>query len=227
MQGLKPVIVGTLLAFLVAGPAGAQNRPAQVPGSQPAQPQGQPPQAPQGAQSPQGPQPAPQPMIVQAAQQPPDLPLVEFAPILQRVERSSNKRFLVDRNVPQRIYLAGVEANDVTYPILLSLLRANNLAAVEIEGRVNIVSVFEVRNYPVPMVQNDDASIAADEWVTRVLTTTNVEAEFLVPILRPMMPQWAHLAAMADNNKLILVDRYANVQRITELVRSLDVAPRD
>jgi hypothetical protein len=227
MQGLKPVIVGTLLAFLVAGPAGAQNRPAQVPGSQPAQPQGQPPQAPQGAQSPQGPQPAPQPMIVQAVQQPPDLPLVEFAPILQRVERSSNKRFLVDRNVPQRIYLAGVEANDVTYPILLSLLRANNLAAVEIEGRVNIVSVFEVRNYPVPMVQNDDASIAADEWVTRVLTTTNVEAEFLVPILRPMMPQWAHLAAMADNNKLILVDRYANVQRITELVRSLDVAPRD
>jgi hypothetical protein len=227
MQGLKPVIVGTLLAFLVAGPAGAQNRPAQVPGSQPAQPQGQPPQAPQGAQYPQGPQPAPQPMIVQAAQQPPDLPLVEFAPILQRVERSSNKRFLVDRNVPQRIYLAGVEANDVTYPILLSLLRANNLAAVEIEGRVNIVSVFEVRNYPVPMVQNDDASIAADEWVTRVLTTTNVEAEFLVPILRPMMPQWAHLAAMADNNKLILVDRYANVQRITELVRSLDVAPRD
>jgi hypothetical protein len=227
MQGLKPVIVGTLLAFLVAGPAGAQNRPAQVPGSQPAQPQSQPPQAPQGAQSPQGPQPAPQPMIVQAVQQPPDLPLVEFAPILQRVERSSNKRFLVDRNVPQRIYLAGVEANDVTYPILLSLLRANNLAAVEIEGRVNIVSVFEVRNYPVPMVQNDDASIAADEWVTRVLTTTNVEAEFLVPILRPMMPQWAHLAAMADNNKLILVDRYANVQRITELVRSLDVAPRD
>jgi hypothetical protein len=227
MQGLKPVIVGTLLAFLVAGPAGAQNRPAQVPGSQPAQPQGQPPQAPQGAQYPQGPQPAPQPMIVQAAQQPPDLPLVEFAPILQRVERSSNKRFLVDRNVPQRIYLAGVEANDVTYPILLSLLRANNLAAVEIEGRVNIVSVFEVRNYPVPMVQNDDASIAADEWVTRVLTTTNVEAEFLVPILRPMMPQWAHLAAMADNNKLIVVDRYANVRRITELVRSLDVAPRN
>ena len=228
MQGrLKLVIVGTLLAFLVAGPAGAQNRPAQAPGAQPAQPQGQPPQAQQGAQSPQAPQPAPQPVIVQAVQQPPDLPLVEFAPILQRVERSSNKRFLVDRNVPQRIYLAGVEANDVTYPVLLSVLRANNLAAVEIEGRVNIVSVFEVRNYPVPMVQNDDASIAADEWVTRVLTTTNVEAEFLVPILRPMMPQWAHLAAMADNNKLILVDRYANVQRITELVRSLDVAPRN
>jgi type II secretory pathway component GspD/PulD (secretin) len=219
MQGhLRPVILGVVLTVLVAGHAGAQNR-SQQQGAQPAQGQ--------AAQPPQGQQPAPQPMIVQAVQQAPDLPLVELAPILQRVERSSNKRFLVDRNVPQRIYLAGVDANDVTYPVLLSLLRANNLAAVEIEGRVNIVSVFEVRNYPIPMVQNDDASIAADEWVTRVLTTTNVEAEFLVPILRPMMPQWAHLAAMADNNKLIVVDRYANVRRITELVRSLDVAPRN
>ena len=231
MQGhLRPVILGVVLTVLVAGHAGAQSRSQQptVTVVQPAQGQAaQPAQAQQGAQPPQGQQPAPQPAMVQAVQLPPDLPLVELAPILQRVERSSNKRFLVDRNVPQRIYLAGVDANDVTYPLLLSLLRANNLAAVEIEGRVNIVSVFEVRNYPIPMVQNDDASIAADEWVTRVLTTTNVEAEFLVPILRPMMPQWAHLAAMADNNKLILVDRYANVRRITELVRSLDVPPRN
>jgi general secretion pathway protein D len=158
-------------------------------------------------------------------QPPPDVPLVELAPLLQRVERASNKRFLVERNVPPRIFLGGVDDNDVTYPVLLSILRANNLAAVEIEGRVNIVSVNEIRNYPIPLIQNDDSSIAADEWVTRVLTTTNVPAGSLVPILRPMLPQWAHLAATGEQNKLIVVDRYANVRRITELVRSLDVPP--
>ena len=228
MQGrLRPVILSTLLTVLV-GHAGAQNRPAQAPpgqspqGQQAAQPPAQP-----GAPPAQGQQPAPQPLIVQPVQPAPDLPLVELDPVLQRVERSSSKRFLVDRNTPPRIYLAGVDANDVTYPVLLSILRANNLAAVEIEGRVNIVSVFEIRNYAIPMVQNDDSSVAADEWVTRVLTTTNVQAGSLVPILRPLMPQWGHLAAMADNNKLIVVDRYANVQRITELVRSLDVPPRN
>lgn len=222
MQGrLRLVIVGTLLVVGAAGHASAQNFPAQAPPGQSPQVQQQP-----QAQPPAQPAPGQQPLVVTTVQPAPDLPLVELAPILQRVERSSNKRFLVDRNIPTRIYLAGVDANDVTYPVLLSILRANNLAAVEIEDRVNIVSVFEVRNYPIPMAQNDDSSIPADEWVTRVLTTTNVQAPSLVPILRPLMPQWGHMAATMDN-KLILVDRYANVRRITELVRSLDVPARN
>jgi general secretion pathway protein D len=76
-------------------------------------------------------------------------------------------------------------------------------------------------------VQTDDTSIAADEWVTRVLTTTNIGAPQLIPILRPLLPQGAHLAAHADTNRLIVMDRYANVQRITAIVRALDVpSPR-
>jgi hypothetical protein len=167
--------------------------------------------------------PPPQPVVFTP---PPDLPMVELAPLLEGVERASNKRFLVDRKVGPRIFLGGVEADDVTYPVLLSILRANGLAAVEIEGRVNIVLDHEVRFLPAPMVQVDDASIAADEWVTRVLTTTNVEAAFLVPILRPLLPQTAHLAAM-PSSRLIVMDRYANVRRITEMVRLLDVPARD
>jgi general secretion pathway protein D len=156
----------------------------------------------------------------------PGLPTVELAPVLQRVARASNKRFLVDGRVGPQIYLAGTEPNDVTYPVLLSILRANGLAAVEIEGRVNIVPVAEIRTYPLPAVQSDDANVAADEWVTRVVRTTNIEAAQLVPILRPLLPPWAHLAAL-PSSQLIVIDRYANVQRITDLVRSLDAPPRN
>lgn len=156
----------------------------------------------------------------------PGLPTVELAPVLQRVARAANKRFLVDGRVGPQIYLAGTEPNDVTYPVLLSILRANGLAAVEIEGRVNIVPVNDIRTYPLPTVQTDDASIAADEWVTRVVTTTNIEAAQLVPILRPLLPPWAHLAAL-PSSQLVIIDRYANVKRITDLVRSLDTPRRN
>lgn len=195
-----------------------------------AQPPGQPqPQA--GQQGQQGQQPVGQPLLVVPSQPapaqifvpPPELPMVELAPLLQRVERASNKKFLVDRRVGPRIFLGDVEPNDITYPVLLSILRANSLAAVEIEGRVNIVFDSDVRFLPAPMTQTDDSSIAADEWVTRVLATKNVGAAQLVPILRPLMPTSAHLAAHSDTNQLILMDRYANVQRITAIVRSLDV----
>jgi type II secretory pathway component GspD/PulD (secretin) len=213
--GRSRATFAALLLGLAVGPAGAQApvpaqpQPGQSPAQQPAQ---QPPQ-----------QPPPQPFVfvppgprVDAA-----LPQVELAPLLERVARASSKRFLVDGSVGPRIYLAGVEANDVTYPLLLSILRANGLAAVEIDGRVNIVRDTEVRFLPARIVQTDDASLAADEWVTRVVTVVNIEAPLLIPILRPLLPQGAHLAALPPN-RIILVDRYANVQRITAIIGSLD-----
>ena len=52
----------------------------------------------------------------------PELPMVELLPLLQRVERASSKQFLVDGRLGPRIYLGGVEPNDVTYPALLAIL---------------------------------------------------------------------------------------------------------
>jgi general secretion pathway protein D len=168
------------------------------------------------------PPPAGPPPIDAPRAPPPAQPTVALEPLLQRVGRAANKRFLIDSHVGPQISLGGAEANDVTYPLLLSILRANNLAAVEIEGRVNIISVFEVRYYPLPITNDDDASIPADEWRTRVLTLTNIEAAQVVPILRPLLPQFGHLAAFPPSNQLVIVDRYANLKRISDIVRAMD-----
>ncbi len=199
---LASILAALLITFVVAE-AGAQRNA-----------------APEAAQPEQA-QPA-----AQTPAQRPEPPMAELLPLLERVERQTNKEFVVDRRLGTRIYLGSVEPNDVTYPVLLAILRTMGFAAVEIEGRVNIVPDAEVRAYPTPIVQNDDASIAADEFVTRIVTTTNIEAPQLIPILRPMMPQSAHLAAVMPN-KILMTDRYANTKRITEIIRLLDVPQRN
>jgi general secretion pathway protein D len=222
----------TLLLILAISDAAAQApRPTgqQAPQPQQAQ-QGQPAQQPpQQFQQAQG-----QPLLVVPSIAPPtptasridpDLPTVELAPLIQRVERASGKRFLVDGRLGPRIYLGGVEPNDVTYPVLLAILRANGFAAFESEGRVNITPDANIR-FHAPVVQTDDASIPADLYVTRVLKTTNISTPQLIPILRPLLAQTAHLASHPDTNQLIVMDRYENIQRITEIIRALDVPPR-
>jgi general secretion pathway protein D len=78
---------------------------------------------------------------------------------------------------------------------------------------------------PTRLLQRDDPSVPDDEYVTRILTVQN--AGSLVPILRPLMPQSAHLAAAMPpdggngEGKLILFDTYANVRRMTEIVNAL------
>jgi general secretion pathway protein D len=215
--------LAALLATVALGSAAAQ-----PPAGQPAQ---QPPQPTQTFQQQQQPQPL---LVVPSLAPPapaaprisPDLPTVELAPLLERVERASNKRFLVDPRLGTRLYLGGVEPNDVTYPVLLAILRVNGFAAFESEGYVNIVPDANVRFHG-PVVQENDTSIPAELYVTRVLRTVNVGAAQLVPILRPLLPQAAHLAAHGDTNQLIVSDRYENIQRISEIVRLLDVPPRN
>jgi general secretion pathway protein D len=220
MQRYRPhSTLAVLLATFTIGSAAAQ-----PPGGQPAQ---QPPQPTQTFQQQQQPQPL---LVVPSLAPPapaaprisPDLPTVELAPLLERVERASDKRFLVDSRLGTRLYLAGVEPNDVTYPVLLAILRANGFAAFESEGYVNIVPDANIR-FHAPLVQTDDASIPAELYVTRVLATTNIPTAYLVPILRPLLPQSAHLASSQAGNQLIVMDRYENVQRIAEIVRTLDV----
>jgi general secretion pathway protein D len=201
---LRPLVFAACLAATLGAFA---QPPAQQP--QPGQPPVQPSQ-----QTPSGP-PLAQPAIF------PGLPTVPLQPLLDRVSRESKKQFLVDGRIGTEVFLGGARQEDVTYPLLLSILRANGLGAVEIEGRVNVVPQFEVRFYASQIVPNDDDRVAADEWITRIVTTTNVDAALLVPILRPLLPQAAHLAAVPPSH-LIVMDRYANVQRITAIVRSLD-----
>jgi general secretion pathway protein D len=212
--------LAVLLSSLALGQAAAQ-----PPGGQPPQ-QAQPQQPTQTLQQQQ-----PQPLLVVPSLAPPvpvaprinpDLPTVELAPLLERVERSSGKRFLVDSRLGTRLYLAGVEPNDVTYPVLLAILRANGFAAFESEGYVNITPDANIR-FHAPLVQTNDVSIPAELYVTRVLTTTHIPTAYLVPILRPLLPQSAHLASSPTANQLIVMDRYENVQRIAEIVRTLDV----
>jgi general secretion pathway protein D len=195
---------------------------------------------PQGAQQPSQAAPPAEPARPppEAVAQPPippgpPLPTVSLASLIERVARSSKKSFLVDPRVRAQVYLGNVREEDVTYPVLLQIMRLYGYAAFTVEGYVNVVPDALIRMSPVPMVQNDDKSIPADEWVSRIVTTTKKEASWMVPILRPLLPQSAHLSAMcgacepgAQNctncRQLIIVDRYANVQRITAMVRMLD-----
>jgi general secretion pathway protein D len=55
----------------------------------------------------------------------------------------------------------------------------------------------------------------------------NVGAAQLVPILRPLIPQYGHLAAHPGSNMLIISDRAANVNRMLRIIRRIDQSNDD
>ena len=64
----------------------------------------------------------------------------------------------------------------------------------------------------------------SDEFVTQVIQVRNVSAAQLVPILRPLVPQYGHLVAYPASNMLIISDRAANVSRMMRIIQRIDQA---
>lgn len=167
------------------------------------------------------------------AQAPPPLPVREanadIDELLASVAARTEIEFLVSVNVPERIYVSQIATQDITYPLLLAILRNNGLASVEVEERINIVPERLARQLVTQIVQRDDPDIPDDLWVSRIIevrdgaepTNGPGRAAMLVPVLRPLLPQSAHFAAYPSSSSLIIVDRYANVRRITEMVNQL------
>jgi general secretion pathway protein D len=141
--------------------------------------------------------------------------------LIATVAKKTGKKFLVDPRVHADVVLVGQEPAEITYPQLLTVLEVYGYIGVDDGGYVRILPDADARQQPIPTITPKDTR-PASECVTQVIPLKYASAAQLVPILRPMLPQYAHLAAVLPENALLIVDRFANVRRLEALVRSLD-----
>ena len=154
----------------------------------------------------------------------PQLEQVSIVDVLEAARRNSDRTFLVDHRVQPMIVTGQVPVREVDYPMLLAILRNNDLAAVNADGIVYIVPSGIVRQFPLPVLYEANDSIHDEEWVTWILQMRNASPQSVVPIIRPMMPQAGHFAAEPGSQSVLIVDRYGNAKRIVALIRELDGA---
>jgi general secretion pathway protein D len=146
------------------------------------------------------------------------VPLVQ---IIESVAKRTNKNFIVDEHVTGNAVLLGMDPSKVTYPELLTILQVHGFVAVEGDGLVRIVPDSQGRSSPTPVIGANDKHPDA-QIVTRIVHVKSISAPQLVPILRALLPVSAHLAAYTCTNEIIVVDSYANVRRIENVIATMD-----
>lgn len=142
--------------------------------------------------------------------------------IIAAVAKRTGKKYLIDARVHGSVNIVGQDISTINYPELLSILQLSGATAVELSNYVSVVPESIIRQMPLPQVTGKENYPEA-QWVTTVISVKNVPAGTLVPILRPLMPVAAHLAAAVCGNLLLLTDTYAKVKLLEKLVASLDV----
>lgn len=141
--------------------------------------------------------------------------------LIATVSKNISRKFVLDPRVRANVALFGEEPSSVTYDELLTILDSYGFTAVDTGGYIQVVPDAMVREEPLPFVSGNER-FPADEYVTAVFHVRTIPAGWFVPILRPLLPQQAHLAAMPCSNDLVIADRFANVRRIETIVKAMD-----
>lgn len=158
--------------------------------------------------------------------------VVDIFALMDRLAVEMNKEFIID------VRLRGVQGlstsrEDADYDSLLAILRTMGYAAFEVGDQIRIVPEAVARSEPSPVVNRDDDRISDHAVVTRVIDVADLAftqadgtvvegGPQLVPVLRPMMStNVGNITAIPGSTKLIIVDRYDNVRRITAIVDEL------
>jgi general secretion pathway protein D len=148
----------------------------------------------------------------------------ELADVIQAYAKRTGKKFIIDPRVRAIPSFAGIDVDKITYEQLLATLTVNMFAAVAQGDVILVVPDANARQLPTPVYTDANFKAADDELATLLLNPKNACAMQLVPVLRPLMPQAAHMAAFPDTNTLILSDHASNLHRLVTVIEALERA---
>ena len=149
---------------------------------------------------------------------------IDIGELIEKVAKRTGKQFIVDPRVRADIPFIGLDVTRIDYAKLLAILTVHQFAAYESNGVVKIVPDANARQLPIPVTSEIPAKALDDEFVMVMYQAKNMCAAQAVPVLRPLMPQSAHLAAFPQANTLLISDHAGNARRIIDMAERLDKA---
>ena len=146
----------------------------------------------------------------------------DISALVTEVAEITGKNFIVDPRVKGNITVISSKAlsADQVYDLFLGVLSVNGFAAVPSGNAIKLVPDVNAKQNAVPFDLRQ--KLKGEALVTRVIMLDNTSANELVPVIRPLLPQFAHLAAINGANALIISDHANNIEEIENLIRSLD-----
>jgi general secretion pathway protein D len=147
----------------------------------------------------------------------------DLSQIIQAVAEVTGKNFIIDPRVNAKVTMLSATPMSPAafYEAFLSVLQVYGYVAVPAGKVIKIIPNTDQRVVPANDLPTSVSS-TSDEIVTQIISMKNVSAAQLVPILRPLIPQYGQLAAYAQGNMLIISDRASNVSRIVRIVERMD-----
>jgi general secretion pathway protein D len=134
--------------------------------------------------------------------------------VAEQVQQVIGRPIIIDPRVRAQVTVLsnGPMTEAAFYRLFESALEVHGFVALDSGNAIQIVPDANARFG------------SGNDYITQAIILDNIGAAQLVPILRPLLPQSAHLAAHQPSNALIIADRPQNMRRMLDLVRRMDAS---
>ena len=144
------------------------------------------------------------------------------------VGKNLNKTIIIDPNVRGKVNVRSYELMDeaLYYQFFLNVLEVYGYSAVEMDNNIiKIEKSSDAKKSNVPLITADSQALG-DMMITRVVRVKNVSVQELGPLVRQFSDQkdGGHVANFNAANVMMLTGHAASVNRLVEIIRSVDQA---
>ncbi len=144
--------------------------------------------------------------------------------VIKFVADVTEKTVIIDPRVKGKVKVISTTSltKKELYDLFLSVLETQGFTAIEVGDIVRVIPRKDARTSAVPVV--NEPNFGTDAYITQVIQLYNVSASKVLPVLRPLAPQHAHLAAYEPSNAIIISDTVANISRLSDIIQRIDRA---
>ena len=141
---------------------------------------------------------------------------------INEVATITNQNFVLDPRINGNVTVISNRAlsKEEIYQLFLSVMQVNGIAAIDTGNTIKLVPDSVAKQSGITVDLTGKSS--GEALTTRVLYLTNTQASEVLTVIRPLMPQSAHAAAVPGINALVLSDRADTLNELTTLIRDLD-----
>ena len=142
---------------------------------------------------------------------------VDIKKVTQDIANFSKKTIILDPRVKGKVTIFSNSSlsSDEVWDVYLRTIQVNGFSALNDENFVRIVPENEA-------TRDQNSGESDGEFITRVIELKNRSSVELLPLIKPIAGRQANVSSIASINSLLIVDRKSNVERMTEVVQSLD-----
>jgi general secretion pathway protein D len=146
----------------------------------------------------------------------------DISAFISQIADITGKSFVIDPRVKGKVTVVSTETmnTEAVYELFLSVLQVHGYAAVPAGDVVMVVQQNSVKQQGRDLETKHAEQ--SQEMITKVLVIKNTPALDLVPILRPLVAKYGHLAGVKSANALIISDHASNITRIEQIIERLD-----